>query len=57
MTMRKSHPRYEVIVRWGKSELNIVGRGAILGWAATALFVIGIKTYNAQLLALLHAVG
>jgi hypothetical protein len=55
--MRKSHPRYEVIVRWGKSELNIVGRGAILGWAATALFVIGIKTYNAQLLALLHAVG
>jgi hypothetical protein len=55
--MSKSHSKYEVLVRWGTFELNIIGRRAILGWAATALFLIGNKAYGPQLLALLHAAG
>lgn len=41
-------PDYALIVRWGGFSLNIVGRGALLAWAAsvvTALGALGLRHY------------
>lgn len=36
-------PKHAVLIRWGSFQLNIIGRGAILGWASVLATAFGGK--------------